>query len=859
MISKRISCIVYLEGIKVNFNSIQITESMEGPPSAVVSFPAESAALTALPKTIIHVFYRDAWDPTSMDVLIFMGELSAAGISFSGDKRSINLTFLGIGNNFNTNILIPIDVKINTMLDRALYCQITPNLGGGPKNKTTEESTAPVTTDPTTAVSNILAAGSLGSLTTANSSQAFRMVSTPAPTSTTTTKKLKYPSALDIPWDDIKGFIAYHESSNGALKININNDAGKSHDSGLYQINDIHLKPVNKKELMRIDIDKVFDAFNIGANAPLDSKRSALIDNDALCEAVAKVIYKYKGIRAWSSRYKVLKDYLDAHKETLSESIKIQLNTIILAGPDIPKLTNTTVINFMNFSGLGILDGLLDKIATNDLSTVLGMLFTTFTTAYPGVYWGMLSKAFQIQNMIQIDSHSGIKEIEKLFRVTAVLEHLKKLTQGVPANQPISNILMTILSAIGFEFSEIAAPTYTNGKRIHIMVKPQTRFFPPVKHNLVVDDNIAQLNFSRSFDSEPTRLVGETPPFYLTNDDGLTKAILAVVVPQNVMLNEGVKTNIETKEDYDAIKMFGLNLEEQCRGAVVSRYQDTTGLEEAYLLATKPTDEDTTKDEDKKQKAASAAFKNGSYFTTLLRGDGTSEQISGVQAYHMNVASTQFYNRRHSARTVQVNTPYSPYRLVGFPGVIISKYLPVGTPGIVGTVASISSAISADGNASQTVVFTHCRLLDESPALKSSLGFMDDAPARAIPWYTGYVEQGTLDDFYAQFTGVKDSAVIDPAITGAEGESITSAVMKIKEEMNQVLASGSTQTLEEYLLRKTYRPLVTKNIIDAVYPSSDFEVRTLQDTPKVSYNPDEIYPYVFERRDRVLKAFNTVA
>jgi len=647
MKTKRIFCKVYLEGLQVEFNSVQIQEQTGQPPQATISFPADSAALTILPKTVAHVFYTD---DSGNSVLIFQGELAGSGISFTSDKRSIQLTFTGMTQNWKTNIIIPIDLKIRTMASKALYAQIAPDIE-----------------DPTK-----------GSATT------------------------------------------------------------------------IQFK-------------------NITGTSPLDD---------------------------------ILK----------------RLTPIAGALPD-------------------------------TLPNILADILKLFGTKYDGVYWGAVARAFKLDNMIAIDGFGNedwgpIKKIQKLLVTKAVMDYIRGQAQGTPAGIEIDRLLVTILDAFGFCYSEISAPSYVKGKRAHILVKPKTHFFPPMKHNLVVDDNIVQLNFTRFFDNEPTRLLGQTVPFYLSADE-LNTTIIGVVVPNNVRLLDGIPKAVESPGAYKDLKMFGLSKEEQCKGVIVTEYQDDSFIENAYLVAINTDSAGTV------TIPANQTFQERMDMANRFaaHAEFPDPPMENTETYHMNIASTMFYDKRHAERTVQVNSPYSPYRMVDFPGVIISKYFPAGIAGLVGNLQTVSSIITADGEASQTLLFSHCRFVrtsttDPNAPPESSYGFLDDDMAQPVPWYTDYTTQETINIFYAQFTGDPQSAVMT-------GGSVARAINAIK----KALPNDNEATT----LKRTSRPLVPESVIRSIFPNPFKHPESVRKLGADRVTTMEAKPFVKERIDRVVKVFDIVS
>ena len=667
MITKDIHISVHLEGIPVEFNAVQIDERSGTSPSAIISFPADSAVLTILPKTIAHIFYRDE---AGQDVLIFMGELGGSGIVFTSDKRVIQLTFRGITQNWQTNVIIPEDLKIRNLAAPAMYAQVT---------------------------------------------------------------------------------------------MQRENQKDKAEESN-------------------------FLFLGIQGASPLDPIFEKLVDKKA-----GNGMPEQKGAR---------------------------------------------------------------------LFTVLEDLMDYFSINYEGIYWNMLSNSLYFHNMLVVDRHVGMLEIEKVVKNQSVIDHIKSQSKTMDGATSVATFLKNIFSYVGLDYTELAAPTQLGrdygSNRAHILVEPQTHYFPPLIHNLVTDDNITQLNFSRNFDVEPTRIIAQTVPFELNNNSELNHMVIGTLIPANVRVLQGVNPVIKDKESYDRLRMFGLTTEEQCRGVLVGEFHDNTGIENAYLNA-------VVLDNKIKNDTAEDRADIGKKLLTNIVGVDPNSLLNETANYHANIGSIQYYDMRHASRTLTIQSPYSPYRMAGFPGVLISKYLPKSTPGMIGFLEAVSSTISADGSASQSLSFTHCRLVSDPTNSEPTvaLGFLDDNTENLIPWYKGYIGTSTINTFYAQFTGRTDSAIVfdPPLAANQEGLDPATAIFKrVAQLRDQLIAPGID--MNSKILALTRRPLVTKGTIEKIYPKN-YRRKLINPGdsryPIISYEQNERGVYIKERQDRVNAAFKLAA
>ena len=113
---------VKLEGIDVNFNSVQIREIDGGAPVASISFPATEKLMSILPRTVAEVYYRVG----NKYYLLFDGELHQYHLQRTSDSRSVSLQFVGNLYNWESNYIIPHDISVASMLNHAIYGIATP-------------------------------------------------------------------------------------------------------------------------------------------------------------------------------------------------------------------------------------------------------------------------------------------------------------------------------------------------------------------------------------------------------------------------------------------------------------------------------------------------------------------------------------------------------------------------------------------------------------------------------------------------------------------------------------------------------------------------------------------------------------
>ncbi|KYK22762.1 hypothetical protein AYK24_00610 [Thermoplasmatales archaeon SG8-52-4] len=109
---------LYLEGVPINFISINIQERLGSAPIAVINFPPKPEISRLLPKTLAHVFYK--MKPPQVEeenyYLIFEGELTTIGFSRAQTGAGCQLTFVGLTNNWKNTYKGITDFSLDTFM-----------------------------------------------------------------------------------------------------------------------------------------------------------------------------------------------------------------------------------------------------------------------------------------------------------------------------------------------------------------------------------------------------------------------------------------------------------------------------------------------------------------------------------------------------------------------------------------------------------------------------------------------------------------------------------------------------------------------------------------------------------------------
>lgn len=108
---------LYLEGVPVNFISINIQENLGSAPVAVVNLPPKPETSRLMAKTLAHVFYK--MKPPQVETedfyLIFEGELSTVNFGRSQSGAGCQLTFVGLTNNWKNTYKGVVDFSLDSL------------------------------------------------------------------------------------------------------------------------------------------------------------------------------------------------------------------------------------------------------------------------------------------------------------------------------------------------------------------------------------------------------------------------------------------------------------------------------------------------------------------------------------------------------------------------------------------------------------------------------------------------------------------------------------------------------------------------------------------------------------------------
>lgn len=429
---------------------------------------------------------------------------------------------------------------------------------------------------------------------------------------------------------------------------------------------------------------------------------------------------------------------------------------------------------------------------------------------------------------------------------------INKVGLTLTSTSRLIDFVNQLLAEIGFEMQELAAPSYVKSSIRRVLVKPDTSFFEPIKCNTVFDGDIANLQFNRDFDNEPTRQIRSTPMLGISATTEQEKLIMSVIVPAGIVLAKSADP-----KDTGTINALGFTAEERLRGVLINEIGASTIAPDYIMAAANDAGIISKTEVQSMQKFFEAVGKNfDSTFnmsTELIKKAMTSDQKYAIQKMYLSLSTMAWLHNRQENRSCSATSPYNPYRMVGFTGAIITKELPT----IVGMLHSVSSTITADGSAIQSLSFSHCMLHNPDIAVTSVDNLInEDLVSLAPPWYSDYTGDG-IDAFYTDVTGLPNKA-LRFGVNIKDGKTVTpipstvrTAIDTLKKDIEN---TPKEDTYKSFVYEHTRRVLVPKDIAMKLY---DDKLRSLatEKAGNAQRIPTTGSPYIEERRKRVLDIF----
>ena len=385
--------------------------------------------------------------------------------------------------------------------------------------------------------------------------------------------------------------------------------------------------------------------------------------------------------------------------------------------------------------------------------------------------------------------------------------------------------------------------------------------------NIVVGTAIEQLSktTTANIDNAISKASGDKVDITKISDDAVTDTQTTA----KTALQNSTKSDMQQQQRYRAmqkaengmsagdaaedIKILKITNEEMIRGVVPQVIGDINGIEMAFILAKNettnkgatdvPTEKQSLLDTyAKAQKAEEAAIpvKDG----LKLASDSQTD----LNIYSAGLALIRYRNLRRQNRSLSLNVVYSPFRICGASSLIFIK--DVGP--IVGVLKQIETNISANGDVSQQLSFSHVSILN----VLNSVGTYADALDNFSDTLPAFEQEFTLDKvgqrIYSFINGRRYDSSVNDFVTKMVGKPTTYPTTKDQANYLQTTyyKNKNLVDVEKFLYKLTWRRLATKGELMAVITNKARTANTF-----IS-NEDGPHPFVKERQDVINELFS---
>ncbi len=378
-------------------------------------------------------------------------------------------------------------------------------------------------------------------------------------------------------------------------------------------------------------------------------------------------------------------------------------------------------------------------VALDNSEQKIGELMKKFAHSYgnTNVGYNIFHTVYQMVRRFKSIDNSKIDSIIDLEKTRTML---RSEVSNIDGGASLVDLMFMALDIFDYKLIVPTAPTFNESNEVpeSFLFAPTTTLFAPPACNIIFQDEILTSNFSKSMLSEPTRMVAFIYPRLSDIGADITRsAANTFTVPTNEPHYEPLKTSDGSEDFYPA--GISLTREERLRGINGQILSDDASELRAQLDSANTVGalkEDATADEKK------AHLKELDDYIKKLR---------------LNRANSQFQKEKLGSSNFNITTYYSPFRMVGFPGVCMDNAL----PNIMGVIGSISSVIDANGQASSQITFVFPKFIREEG--KVTAGFEDNSldELLSIYGYSGDVIDNYKDRlwpfFDAKYTNTDDN------------------------------------------------------------------------------------------------------
>jgi len=346
----------------------------------------------------------------------------------------------------------------------------------------------------------------------------------------------------------------------------------------------------------------------------------------------------------------------------------------------------------------------LERLENGELENLQQILVDDPTSLLQGItennpYYDMLDKTLKLNSRLYVSHSSNAPEllVKNQLRqlITRRFSRLGRYT-------PISSILDLFASYFRYDRTTIAAPTKKGDRLYSTFIKPSTDYFIPINANIVFQDQVVNSSYSRDMEREPTRMLFSAPP---------------------------IQVQPSKRGDYEPFTIYYAIPAAAIKG---QKIEDPDNLDKEVVVAML-TDEEKYRGVNAIRDQITDPLFNTSQSTILPKGEGSdgaiaqddlskikdSKETEADTKKNIGRLSREYFDRKFSTRNAQVITKFSPYRLLGFPAIILDEVF----PSVYGQLVGITSEINAMGGVSQVLSINKPKLVNKIAEDKGAVSY----------------------------------------------------------------------------------------------------------------------------------------
>lgn len=311
------------------------------------------------------------------------------------------------------------------------------------------------------------------------------------------------------------------------------------------------------------------------------------------------------------------------------------------------------------------------------------------------------------------------------------------------------------------------------------------------------------------------------------------------------------------------IKILKITDEEMIRGVIPHVAKDVNGIETAFILSknehtTKLVETDTTNNISYLQKIAKAI--NASDAAIPLT-DGLAlagSHQTDLNKYSARLALIKYRELRRQNRSLSMNVVYSPFRVCGANSLIFIK--DIGP--VVGLLRQIETNVSANGDISQQLSFSHIAILNVLKSVGTYADALDNYSDDLPDFEDEFRLEKVGQNVYCFINGRRyDSSINDFVRKMAGNSSGTPSTFPTTKEQADYLqkkyyANANLVDIEKFLYKLTWRRLATKGELMAVITKNVRSASTFISDGNSITDTTGPHPFVKERQDVINEIFS---